>query len=71
MGSYRVRLFLAAMNLQVLNTYSKIFNKKLNVLLSYAYRGNAYSKFMVQDRGKIDKLILDSGAWTLNNNKVL
>ena len=69
MGSYRVRLFLAAMNLQVLDTYSKIFNKKLNVLLSYAYRGISYSNFMVQDRDKIDKLILDSGAWTLNNKK--
>jgi len=62
-----MKLFLAAMNISVLKKYHEIFNTKMNVLLSYPYRGSAFPKFMVQDRDKIDGLILDSGAWTLNH----
>ena len=64
-----MKLFLASMHAKVLLKYYEIFNNKMNVLLSYAYRGNSFPKFMIQDRDKIDELILDSGAWTLNNTR--
>ena len=64
-----MQLFLASMHIKVLLKYYEIFNNKINVLLSYAYKNAAFPKFMIQDRDKIDGLILDSGAWTLNNTK--
>ena len=64
-----MKLFLASMNIKVLAKFYAIFNSKMNVLLSYAYKNNSFPKFMVQDRDKIEGLILDSGAWTLNNKK--
>ena len=64
-----MKLFLASMNIKVLAKFYAIFGIKINILLSYAYKNAAFSKFMVQDRDKIEGLILDSGAWTLNNKK--
>ena len=64
-----IKLFLASMNIKVLAKFYEIFGTKMNVLLSYAYKNPAFPKFMIQDRDKIDGLILDSGAWTLNNTK--
>jgi hypothetical protein len=64
-----MKLFLASMHIKVLAKFYDIFGIKMNILLSYAYKNAAFPKFMVQDRDKIDGLILDSGAWTLNNKK--
>jgi hypothetical protein len=65
-----MRLYLAAMNLEVLSTFFDLFHIKMNILLSYAYRNRGYWRFMIDHRDKIDGLILDSGAWTLNKKKL-
>ena len=70
-----MRLFLASMTPTVLNKYHKIFNTKMNALVSFANRGSGIIKLMGEYRHKMDGFILDSGVWTLNNksshNKIM
>ncbi|MBF0227427.1 MAG: hypothetical protein HQK76_18435 [Desulfobacterales bacterium] len=42
--------------------------KKLNILLSYGVSGDE-DKFLAKPTGLINSIILDSGAWSLNNRK--
>lgn len=63
-----MRIYHAAMALQVLLKYHEFFpEKKLNILRSFGLPSNENEAFMVTHRDKIGSLILDSGTWTLNN----
>jgi hypothetical protein len=46
-------------------------NEKLHALLSYGRRDNSSAYFMVENRGILDGLILDSGTFTKHNNPSL
>jgi hypothetical protein len=63
-----MRIYHAAMKLQVLLKYHELFpHKKLNILRSYGLPSSENRNFMETHRDKIGSLILDSGTWTLNN----
>ncbi|MBF0234021.1 MAG: hypothetical protein HQK65_13435 [Desulfamplus sp.] len=65
-----IKIYLSSFNKEVLYAYKKLKpNSELNGLLSFGTRKNDYTNMIITDRAKFNGLILDSGAYTLNNAK--
>jgi hypothetical protein len=65
-----MKLYLASLNLYVLEKYISLFpNKKLNVLRTFALLNDENSAFIRDHKDYIGSLVLDSGTWSLNNSK--
>ena len=63
-------LYQASLDLSVLKRYYKIFQEPLNVLLSMAIiNGRIARRFLVNYRYMINKIVLDSGAWSVAMGK--
>lgn len=64
----KTKIYLSSFDLQVMLQYKRLFpNSELNVLLSYGTANPSYFEMMEDYRDKFSSLILDSGAFTLNN----
>ena len=56
----------ASLDLNILKRYYEIFKETLNVLLSLALADDeTLRKFLVEYRHMINKIVLDSGAWSV------
>jgi hypothetical protein len=66
-----MKIYHAELPTEVLDAYRKLHpDKKLYALISYGCRDRHSRSLLSTHRGKINGLILDSGAFTLNNNPV-
>ena len=65
-----MRIYLSSFTENAFYAYTEKFPEdKLNILISYGLRKSYYSNFIKQHRSRINSLILDSGAFTLNSAK--
>lgn len=65
-----MKIYLSSIQPRVIDKYLEIFPAaKLNVLISYAYINNTFPEYYGRLKQHISSLILDSGAFTLNNLK--
>ena len=65
-----MRIYLSSFTESALLAYVDRFeNAKLNILISYAFRNKHYNSFIKKYNKNINSLILDSGAYTMNNAK--
>ena len=58
-------LYQASLSLSILKRYYELFNQPLNVLLSVAIMQGETKGFLIDHRGKINKIVADSGAWSV------
>ena len=66
-----MKIYHADLSTEALNAYCSLRpDKKINALISYGHRDRHSRSFLSTHRGKINSLILDSGAYTLNSNPV-
>lgn len=64
----QIKIYLSSFNFEVLKAYKSINNSaEMNILLSYGTTSNDYYDMIVRSKGMINSLILDSGAFSLNN----
>lgn len=64
----KIKIYLSSFDLQVMLEYKKMFpDSELNVLLSYGTANATYFQMIDTYRDKFSSLVLDSGAFTLNN----
>jgi hypothetical protein len=61
-----MRIYLVGLNIPCLLKYYSMFQEKLNVLLSFGRRDQAKYDFFVTHRDKVNSIMLDSGAYTVN-----
>ena len=65
-----IKIYLSSFDFNVLQEYRARFSDaEINILLSYGTTNSDYYKMIVKHRNLIDSLILDSGAFSLNNIK--
>lgn len=63
-----IKIYLSSFSFDVLKEYRAMFNdSEINVLLSYGTTNSDYYDMIVKNRNLISSLILDSGAFSLNN----
>ena len=66
-----MKIYHADLTTEALDAYRRLRpDKKINVLISYGRRNKHSRNFLSTHRAKINSLILDSGAFTLNSNPV-
>lgn len=65
-----MKIYLSSIQTKVIDRYLELFPEaKLNVLISFAYKNNTFPEYYGRLKPHISSLILDSGAFTLNNLK--
>jgi len=63
-----MRIYLSSIQPKVIDKYLAVFPEaKLNILISFAYKNNSFPEYYGRLKKHISSLILDSGAFTLNN----
>lgn len=63
-----MRIYLSSFTEKALVSYLELFkDAKLNILISFALRRGDYYKLIKKYKNNINSLILDSGAYTINN----
>lgn len=64
----QIKIYLSSFSFDILAEYRKMFNDaEINILLSYGTTSSDYYSMIETNRSMINSLILDSGAFSLNN----
>lgn len=64
----KIKIYLSSFDYTIMKEYKRLKpESELNILLSYATTNYNYYKMIIEERHLISSLILDSGAYTLNN----